>query len=1175
MLRASQSLTRKIRRSLIQLQPTLITRTDMEHKGDPYHLTREKRLGEIGMGHFNNMITKANEYQFAKYGIKGYRYIDPKKRLSRPRNKRGKQKSYGAIDKALKKIAESVKYDAETQIPIGVGFDHIIKNIKEKKKEEREGLGEFTAHFEALVKQLKMRDKSELLFLYRTALAKGQKNDMKQLANSILTQEVIEATVPDIKKESRMPMTEEEVIDKIAYVLMFKKIQRERDIDRKIKENKEPFRREFWEKDPLYRILDDKLRYELRSQSTQAVYKTNPRWVNPDFSDFDWEGLAGDDFSVIRREMQETYFEKKMDLLPEVMGVDSNIMLRVKRFFEITDSNTPVVAEAEKFNMPGDGKDFIDRLKDFNPTEEEIRKNKFRKKASSTAELDNEYEKLYFENPNQPIQNLEEFEDFTSLKEILYSFNNSKTLENKILRLERDSNMLNGSQPEIIQIKKQLDMLIDKLPSGMRKYIDNGIKEFEPKYLGIEHRSKDLSWKIIDDSVSSNVFDYADTIYHPTHNELFSLSPELLCTYWAESFPFWNENDIVKKNKMTEILYENTLSSGAYNQDLWKELEEMQFREEMELPEDKQNTPKQFDEEEPESLFYSNLELNPQKAPSNEFIDEFNNESKEFKIDKRFRLFDKQSGVFLGHYKGPNDFGEILKESITHQSNLSMARNYLKNLLISDDNYPEERKVDTDQIHYLHNMQDEEIEEINEWENTKKMLNIEEEERKRGFKKWRKTFCHVENEEVVKEVRKGEMLTEFDRRPANLPLNDPRNPRTDPFDYNAPDRLDLRLMELESDTYENLLAEEGVENKMDKQSWKNMFTNETKKTKPFDLYTDKGQLDKEAYAKFMRKEKIEDLKNFRDFVRWMPDPNDEFFKYMKMVDIRNFWGDDNANEIYMPNTIKTNNTEIKEPMVEINSIGQQLKNEFLLTVLQTQNLRTNSANLTREQSEEVTLTKNIRNDPYHKHYLNSVFKNVSKMSSEILLSMLGNPKNPDLGFLIDSRICVKKMFDHHKKFRSPILNAMQSSSVASDPYRHHRGKDTLQSSKISAFGTGRRKRTSAFAMVTSPGTGRIFINRRELVEYFEHFCHRNDIVMPVYYAKKLCEVDVRVYAHGGGHTGQAYASKIAIAKALKKLFPKMRENLKKNGMLRYDPRSVESKKMGMPKARKDHAYVRR
>ena len=71
------------------------------------------------------------------------------------------------------------------------------------------------------------------------------------------------------------------------------------------------------------------------------------------------------------------------------------------------------------------------------------------------------------------------------------------------------------------------------------------------------------------------------------------------------------------------------------------------------------------------------------------------------------------------------------------------------------------------------------------------------------------------------------------------------------------------------------------------------------------------------------------------------------------------------------------------------------------------------------------------------------------------------------------------------------------------------------------------------------------------------------------------KTDIKVTVKGGGHSGQAGAIKLGIARALLKFDDTLRPLLKKNGFLTRDSRVVERKKVGLRKARKDVQFSKR
>jgi small subunit ribosomal protein S9 len=69
--------------------------------------------------------------------------------------------------------------------------------------------------------------------------------------------------------------------------------------------------------------------------------------------------------------------------------------------------------------------------------------------------------------------------------------------------------------------------------------------------------------------------------------------------------------------------------------------------------------------------------------------------------------------------------------------------------------------------------------------------------------------------------------------------------------------------------------------------------------------------------------------------------------------------------------------------------------------------------------------------------------------------------------------------------------------------------------------------------------------------------------------------NVSVHVQGGGVTGQAIASRLAVARALLAVDPEYRTALKAAGFLTRDPREKERKKPGLKRARKAPTYTKR
>lgn len=121
---------------------------------------------------------------------------------------------------------------------------------------------------------------------------------------------------------------------------------------------------------------------------------------------------------------------------------------------------------------------------------------------------------------------------------------------------------------------------------------------------------------------------------------------------------------------------------------------------------------------------------------------------------------------------------------------------------------------------------------------------------------------------------------------------------------------------------------------------------------------------------------------------------------------------------------------------------------------------------------------------------------------------------------------------------------------------------------------GRRK--SAVARVyVSRGSGKIMINSRDVQNYFPKATSRYIVFQPLNLLKVNENYDFNINVKGGGVTGQAGAIRLGISRALLKLAPNARKELKGAGFLTRDSRKVERKKYGKSGARKSYQFSKR
>ncbi len=154
------------------------------------------------------------------------------------------------------------------------------------------------------------------------------------------------------------------------------------------------------------------------------------------------------------------------------------------------------------------------------------------------------------------------------------------------------------------------------------------------------------------------------------------------------------------------------------------------------------------------------------------------------------------------------------------------------------------------------------------------------------------------------------------------------------------------------------------------------------------------------------------------------------------------------------------------------------------------------------------------------------------------------------------------------ELKSTLIKARQADSqdaAKADNKRDAQGR---------AYATGRRKDSVARVWI-KPGTGKIIVNDRDETIYFARPVLRMILRQPLIATNRDGQFDVIVSVTGGGLSGQAGAVRHGISRALVAYEPALRAALKPGGFLTRDPRAVERKKYGRPKARRSFQFSKR
>ena len=124
------------------------------------------------------------------------------------------------------------------------------------------------------------------------------------------------------------------------------------------------------------------------------------------------------------------------------------------------------------------------------------------------------------------------------------------------------------------------------------------------------------------------------------------------------------------------------------------------------------------------------------------------------------------------------------------------------------------------------------------------------------------------------------------------------------------------------------------------------------------------------------------------------------------------------------------------------------------------------------------------------------------------------------------------------------------------------------------WGTGRRKCATASVRLR-PGSGHILVNETPYDKFFGCENQRGAVVSALKFTKLATAFDVFATVEGGGHTGQAEAIRMGIARALLLYDRNLEKMLRDEGYLTRDSRMVERKKYGQAGARRRFQYSKR
>jgi small subunit ribosomal protein S9 len=122
---------------------------------------------------------------------------------------------------------------------------------------------------------------------------------------------------------------------------------------------------------------------------------------------------------------------------------------------------------------------------------------------------------------------------------------------------------------------------------------------------------------------------------------------------------------------------------------------------------------------------------------------------------------------------------------------------------------------------------------------------------------------------------------------------------------------------------------------------------------------------------------------------------------------------------------------------------------------------------------------------------------------------------------------------------------------------------------------GRRKTAIARVRISESGRSMMTINGKSLTDYFPIEALQKTVNETLAKANITQKFSISAKVSGGGITSQAEAVRLGISRALIVYDMELRDNLKKAGFLKRDPRIKERKKPGLKKARKRPQWSKR
>lgn len=122
---------------------------------------------------------------------------------------------------------------------------------------------------------------------------------------------------------------------------------------------------------------------------------------------------------------------------------------------------------------------------------------------------------------------------------------------------------------------------------------------------------------------------------------------------------------------------------------------------------------------------------------------------------------------------------------------------------------------------------------------------------------------------------------------------------------------------------------------------------------------------------------------------------------------------------------------------------------------------------------------------------------------------------------------------------------------------------------------GRRKSATARAQLFVKGSGKFFVNKKDIADYFISKELIDIARASLEKTGKLDSSDINIIVSGGGKKGQSEAIRLATARALISHNQDLKPQLRAAGFVTVDSRVKERKKPGLKRARRAPQWSKR